>query len=226
MFGRIVPSYDLMNRLMTGGRDVSWRRFVVREAIAGRVPADLSVLDVATGTGDLALALRAAGVERVTGLDFSEAMLSAATGKEAASGAKGIAWVEGDAMALPFPDATFAAVTVGFGLRNMPDYPGALREMTRVLVPGGTFVCLETTPLQTPLLREIFSWGFTRVLPAVGGLISGDAEAYAYLPASASVFPDAQALGRMMLAAGLGPVRYRLLGMGSVALHVGTKPAR
>lgn len=115
MFGSIVPSYDLMNRLITGGRDVSWRRIAVREAVAGRVPADLAVLDVATGTGDLALALRAAGVARVSGLDFSGAMLAAAAGKEAASGAQGIAWVEGDAMALPFPDASFAAVTVGFG---------------------------------------------------------------------------------------------------------------
>lgn len=225
MFDRIVPRYDLMNRLMTGGRDVSWRKIAVREALKSRVPLETRVLDLATGTGDLAIALRDAGAGQVTGLDFSAAMLAEAARKDQESASeRRIDWIEGDAMALPFPDASFDAVTVGFGLRNMPSYPGALREVVRVLRPGGTFVCLETTPFTIPLLRDAFDWYFARLVPLLGGLLSGDREAYAYLPASSAAFPDADALGRMTLEAGFIRVRYLRLGAGTVALHVGRKP--
>jgi demethylmenaquinone methyltransferase / 2-methoxy-6-polyprenyl-1,4-benzoquinol methylase len=225
MFDRIVPRYDLLNRLMTGGRDVYWRRLAVREALRDRHRADVRVLDVATGTGDLALALRDAGAGDVVGLDFSASMLDEAMRKEAAAaGARRITWIEGDAMSLRFPDRSFDAVTVAFGLRNMPSYPAALREMSRVLRPGGTLACLETTPLHVPALRRMFDWYFARVVPIVGGLLSGDADAYRYLPASAAAFPDADALGRMMLEAGFTTVRYLRLGMGTVALHVAVKP--
>jgi demethylmenaquinone methyltransferase/2-methoxy-6-polyprenyl-1,4-benzoquinol methylase len=225
MFDRIVPRYDLMNRVMTGGRDVAWRRLAVREAVRGRDPATMSVLDVATGTGDLAMALRDAGVGNVVGLDFSANMLEAARRKDTSSrGREGIAWVQGDAMALPFPDASFDAATVGFGLRNMPSYPGALREMARVLRPGGTLVCLETTPLTVPALRRLFDLYFSRFVPIVGGILSGDRDAYAYLPASAAAFPDADTLGQMMLETGFARVRYLRLGGGTVALHVARKP--
>jgi demethylmenaquinone methyltransferase/2-methoxy-6-polyprenyl-1,4-benzoquinol methylase len=225
MFDRIVPRYDLMNRLMTGGRDVAWRRLAVREALRGRDPAALRVLDVATGTGDLAIALRDAGVAEVVGLDFSAPMLAEARRKEASGFAlKHIEWIEGDAMALPFPNASFDAVTVGFGLRNMPSYPGALREMARVLLPGGVLVCLETTPMAVPALRWLFDWSFSHLLPLIGGIVSGDRDAYGYLPASAAAFPAAEELGRMMLAAGFAKVRYLRLGAGSVALHVATMP--
>ena len=149
MFERIVPRYDLMNRLMTGGRDIAWRRLAVREALRGRNLAAVRILDVATGTGDLALALRAAGAAEVVGLDFSAPMLDEAMRKEAVTVGDGhISWIEGDAMSLPFSDKSFDAVTVGFGLRNMPSYPAALGEMSRVLRPAGTLVCLETTPLR------------------------------------------------------------------------------
>lgn len=225
MFERIVPRYDLMNRLMTGGRDVAWRRLVVREALKGRDPMRMHALDIATGTGDLALALRNAGVARVVGLDFSAAMLDAAKRKERRlPTGSAITWVEGDAMALPFHDGSFDVVTVGFGLRNLPSYVGALREVVRALRPGGTFVCLETSPLRRPILRAGFTWYFSRVVPLIGGVLSGDREAYAYLPASAAAFPDADALGRMMLGAGFTTVRYRLLGAGTVALHVAKTP--
>lgn len=225
MFDRIVPRYDLMNRLMTGGRDAYWRRLAVREALRDRDRANVRVLDVATGTGDLALALRDAGTGDVVGLDFSASMLDEAIRKEAATaGDRRITWVEGDAMSLPFPDRSFDAVTVAFGLRNMPSYPAALREMSRVMRPGGTLACLETTPLHAPALRRMFDWYFARVVPIVGGLLSGDADAYRYLPASAAAFPDADALGRMMLAAGFTKVRYLRLGLGTVALHVAAKP--
>jgi demethylmenaquinone methyltransferase / 2-methoxy-6-polyprenyl-1,4-benzoquinol methylase len=225
MFDRIVPRYDLMNRLMTGGRDVTWRRLAVREALRGRNPADVRILDIATGTGDLALAVRDAGAADVVGLDFSAAMLDEAIHKDtAAARDRRIAWVEGDAMSLPFPDASFDAVTVAFGLRNMPSYPAALREMGRVLRPAGTLVCLETTPLQLPVLRAIFAWYFARVVPIAGGLLSGDRDAYRYLPASAAAFPDVDTLGQMMLEAGFSRVRYLRLGLGTVALHVAAKP--
>ena len=225
MFDRIVPRYDLMNRLMTGGRDIAWRRLAVREALRGRNPADVRILDVATGTGDLALALRGAGAADVVGLDFSAAMLDEAIRKDtAATCDRRIAWVEGDAMSLPYPDESFDAVTVAFGLRNMPSYPAALYEMARVLRPAGTLVCLETTPLQLPVLRAIFAWYFARVVPIVGGLLSGDRDAYRYLPASAAAFPDADTLGQIMLAAGFSRVRFLRLGLGTVALHVAAKP--
>jgi len=225
MFDRIVPHYDLMNRLMTGGRDIAWRRLAVREALCGRNPAEIRILDVATGTGDLALALRSAGVADVVGLDFSAAMLAEAIRKEAETiGGRHISWVEGDAMSLPFPDDSFDAVTVAFGLRNMPSYSAALAEMLLVLRPAGTLVCLETTPLQLPVLRSIFDWYFARVVPIVGRTVSGEADAYRYLPASAAAFPDADALGRMMLEAGFSNVRYLRRGLGTVALHVATKP--
>ncbi len=226
MFDRIVPRYDLMNRLMTGGRDVAWRRLAVREALCGRVRESCHVLDVATGTGDLAIALRDAGAGNVIGLDFSAPMLTEAARKDARSGETGrrpIAWREGDAMALPFPDESFDAVTVAFGLRNMPSYEGALREMARVLRSGGTLVCLETTSFRVPVVKYAFDWYFSRVVPILGGLLSGDSDAYRYLPASASAFPDADSLGRMMLQSGFSKVRYRRLGLGTVALHVASK---
>ena len=223
MFDRIVPRYDLMNRLMTGGRDVAWRHLAVREALRGRARETCQVLDVATGTGDLAIALCDAGAGSVTGLDFSAPMLAEAARKEAPAGAaatRPVAWVEGDAMALPFPDGSFDAVTVAFGLRNMPNYLGALREMARVLRPAGTLVCLETTSFRVPVLKYAFDWYFSRVVPILGGFLSGDSDAYRYLPASASAFPDADSLGRMMLQSGFSTVRYRRLGLGTVALHV------
>jgi demethylmenaquinone methyltransferase/2-methoxy-6-polyprenyl-1,4-benzoquinol methylase len=226
MFDGIVPRYDLLNRLMTGGRDVAWRKLAVREAARHLNPATASVLDIATGTGDLALELERAGFASVVGLDFSAPMLQEAERKalEQPGGASLVSWVQGDAMALPFAADTFDAVTVGFGLRNMPDYLGALREVVRVLRPGGTFVCLETSPLPSPVLRAAFETAMRTGLPLLGGVLSGDREAYAYLPQSSAVFPDAEALGRLMQVAGLRNVRYLRRGLGAVAIHVGRKP--
>lgn len=226
MFDGIVPRYDLLNRLMTGGRDVAWRRIAVREAARGLNPATASVLDIATGTGDLALELERAGFASVVGLDFSAPMLMEAERKAAnqPGPASLVTWVQGDAMALPFALDTFDAVTVGFGLRNMPDYLGALREVVRVLKPGGTFVCLETSPLQLPALREVFEFSMRTGLPILGGMLSGDREAYAYLPQSSALFPDAESLGRLMQVAGFRKVRYLRRGLGAVAIHVGQKP--
>ena len=233
MFGRIVPRYDLVNRLMTGGRDVAWRQLVAGVAVAGGRRD--RVIDVATGTGDLAIALATAGARSVVALDFVPGMLRAAAKKPAigswppvhAPGASGgrVRLVTGDAMRLPFPDDTFDACTVSFGLRNMADYEGAVREMTRVLRPGGRWVCLELTPYRFPLLNRIFGWYFGTIVPVIGGWLSGDRAAYRYLPASVAAFPPADELVEIMRAAGLVDARYRKLGGGAVAMHVGEKPS-
>ena len=223
MFGRITPGYDRMNRLMTGGRDLAWRRAAVLAALEGYALGTARVLDLATGTGDLALALAAGGAGEVVGLDFAEPMLRMARGKSEGLGSGSPHWVVGDGMAMPFPDATFDACTVGFGLRNMPDYAAALTEMARVVRPGGRLVCLEMTPLRVPLVGTVVDWGFRAVLPVVGGAVSGDADAYRYLPASVAAFPDVRALAMLMRTAGFEPVRWRRFGAGTVALHVGTR---
>ncbi|HEV2108017.1 MAG TPA: class I SAM-dependent methyltransferase [Thermomicrobiales bacterium] len=223
MFGRIVRRYDLVNRLMTGGRDVAWRKLVARTAVAGG-RRDVA-LDVATGTGDLAIVLAEAGAKKVIGVDFVPAMLSAAARKPGiADGADRVWLATADALRLPFPDGVFDACTVSFGLRNMADYEAAVREMTRVLRPGGRFVCLELTPYRVPVLRRLFGWYFRAVVPLVGGLLSGDRAAYRYLPASVATFPAADDLAALMRRAGLDNVRYRRLGGGTVAMHVGEKP--
>ena len=223
MFGHIVPRYDLVNRVMTGRRDVAWRKMAAREALRTMTPNTAVVLDVATGTGDLALALTEAGAARVIGIDFSPQMLREAARKAAYIPESRVQWVEGDAMGLPFPSDAFDAVTVGFGLRNLPSYANGLSEMVRVLRPGGTLVCLETSRPANKSLKFAFDWYFSRIVPVIGSLLAGDRDAYAYLPASAAAFPDAETLGQLMLRVGLISVRYRKLGLGTVALHVATK---
>lgn len=219
MFDRIVRRYDLMNRLMSGGRDVAWRRLAAQEAIA----AGSHVLDVATGTGDLALELVRQGATEVVGVDLSGGMLRSAEAKIAARGALPIRLVQTDAMKLPFADDTFDACTVAFGLRNMPDYQAAVAEMARVIRPGGRLVILEMTPVKLPVMRTLFGWYFDRLVPIIGGIISGDRDAYRYLPRSVGAFPSTDALALMMYQAGLSPVRYRRLMLRTVALHVGIK---
>jgi demethylmenaquinone methyltransferase/2-methoxy-6-polyprenyl-1,4-benzoquinol methylase len=219
MFDQIVGRYDLMNRLMTGGMDIRWRREAARAAIG---EGAARVLDVATGTGDLALELTRQGVPLVIGADFSSEMLHAAGRKRAEQRETRIQLARGDAMHLPFAEESFDAVTVAFGLRNMPDYSGAIVEMTRVLKPGGRLVILEMTPLQRPLLNRIASLYADRLIPVVGGIIR-NRDAYGYLPRSVNAFPPAGELAIIMRRAGLNFVRYRLFNFGSVALHRGVK---
>lgn len=221
MFGRIVPRYDLMNRIMTGGRDLAWRKMVARQICADKAHF---VLDVATGTGDLAFALRDAGTKQVIGLDFSDGMIATAVKKATHEKRTGVAFLVGDALHLPFADGTFDACTVGFGLRNMINFEAALREMRRVLRPGGRFVCLEMTPFRRPILGPLFRVYFEQGVPLVGGILSGDLKAYRYLPRSVAVFPAAHELADLMRTVGFAEVEYQLLAFGTVAIHSGLRP--
>ena len=209
MFDRIAPVYDVMNRVMTVGLDVRWRRLAA-EAVVRKGDR---VLDAACGTGDLAIADRKAGAGKVTGLDFSEAMLARARKKAP------LEWVQGDMLALPFADATFDAATVGFGVRNVADLELGLRELRRVLRPGGRLAILEITQPRGAL-RPFFSLWFDRIVPMLGKVLPGGS-AYSYLPASVKRFPDAETLARMLRDCGFGDVRFRLLAGSIVALHTG-----
>lgn len=220
MFSRIAGRYDLMNSLMTGGRHHAWRR---RTAAAVAAAPDGPVLDLATGTGDLALALRAAGHGRpVVGADFSEAMLRHARPKLRARGERRVLLLAADALALPFPDKTFAGVTSAFLLRNLADLAAGLAEMRRVTMTGGLVAALEITRPGVPGWDALFGLYFNRVVPLVGALVAGDRAAYTYLPRSVERFVTPAELARLMEAAGLHDVRYRRLGLGTIAIHVGT----
>ena len=210
LFNRIAPVYDAMNRVMTVGLDQTWRRLAVAAVVQ---PGD-RVLDACCGTGDLAVAAeREGGV--VTGLDFSERMLERARGKS-----HSIVWLQGDLLALPFADASFDAATVGFGVRNVADLELGLRELGRVLRPGGRLAILEITQPRG-LLRPFFSLWFDRIVPLLGKVLPGG-NAYTYLPASVRRFPDAEALAATLERCGFTRVGFRLLGGTIVALHVGT----
>jgi demethylmenaquinone methyltransferase/2-methoxy-6-polyprenyl-1,4-benzoquinol methylase len=211
MFDRIAPVYDLMNRAMTAGLDLRWRSLAAAAAVS---PGD-RVLDAACGTGDLALADRRAGAASVTGVDFSPRMLERARRKDAA-----IEWVEGDVLALPFADASFDAATIGFGARNLADLELGLRELRRVLRPGGRLAVLEITRPRGPLAPLLQVW-FERVVPRLGRLVSGGS-AYAYLPASVARFPGVDEVAVMLARAGFTGVSTRLLAGSIVSLHTGT----
>jgi demethylmenaquinone methyltransferase/2-methoxy-6-polyprenyl-1,4-benzoquinol methylase len=209
MFDAIARVYDPMNRILTAGLDGRWRRRTA-EAV---VRSGDRVLDACCGTGDLALADQRAG-GTVTGLDFSERMLERARRKSAS-----VEWVQGDALALPFPDASFDAATVGFGVRNVVDLERGLAELRRVLRPGGRLGVLDIT---TPrgVLRPFYSVWFDRVVPLLGKALPGGS-AYTYLPASVRRFPGAPELAGLIRAAGFDQVEYRLFAGGIVALHTG-----
>lgn len=223
MFDRIVPRYDLMNRIMTGGRDEAWRKRVAKSALASNPAGQPRVLDMATGTGDLAFAMAKAGAAEVVGMDFSTEMIEAA--REKATSRPGtVSFLVGDAMNPPLEPGTFDACTVSFGLRNMPDYNAAIASMTSMLKPGGTFICLEMTPFHRPVLGPLFRFFFHRVMPLIGGLLSGSRGAYSYLPESVDNFPNAHDLADRMRTVGLEDVTYTLLGFGTVAIHSGKRP--
>ncbi len=221
MFDRIAGTYDLMNTAMTAGMHHRWR---ARAADRTGLESGDSVLDACCGTGDLALELarRVGPGGSVVGCDFSEPMLQIARRKAAERDLPQIRFEWADALDLPYDDASFEAVTVGFGVRNLSDLDRGLAEMTRVLKPGGCLVILEITQPRRPPLSTFYSLWFDRVVPLLGAL-AGDRGAYTYLPQSVKRFPAPQALGAMMAAAGLSEIRYLLLAGGIIAIHSGTR---
>lgn len=219
MFARIAGRYDRMNRLMTFGQDVRWREYVIRQA---NLPAGGRLLDIATGTGDIA----GEGLNQVPGLqavggDFTIEMMQA--GKHL-PGRETIRWVASDTLALPFPDNTFDAVTSGFLMRNVIDVPGAFREQLRVTKPGGRVVVLESSPPKDNLLQPFIKVHLNYVIPTLGRVVTGEADAYRYLPDSTQGFQGPEELAGTMRANGYVDVEYRLFMFGTIAVHVGTKP--
>ncbi|HEX6292883.1 MAG TPA: bifunctional demethylmenaquinone methyltransferase/2-methoxy-6-polyprenyl-1,4-benzoquinol methylase UbiE [Herpetosiphonaceae bacterium] len=223
MFSAIAARYDLMNRLMTFGLDQGWRRFAVAQVTSKHWLGQRRALDVATGTGDFLPILHTAMPDAlVVGADFCLPMMQAGQSKVEATAGRS-AYVGGDALHLPFPDDSFDAITTGFGMRNVADLMGALREMHRVAKPGGRMVCLEVARPRDPLMRLGHRLYFTRVVPLIGAIVGGNSEAYTYLPQSADQFPPPEHLRDLLKAAGWRRVRYKLLGFGAVAVHVAEK---
>ncbi|MXV81254.1 MAG: ubiquinone/menaquinone biosynthesis methyltransferase [Chloroflexi bacterium] len=216
MFSRLVPHYDRMNRLMTGGRDGRWRTLAVRLS----KPEGSAVLDLGAGTGDLSAEFRRQDAARVTALDVSAHMLTRAEEK---FGRQQIDWLRGDALHLPFADASFDVVASAFVMRNLPDLAGSFEEMARVLKPGGRLVGLDITHPPDSRWGKVLRLGFEQGVTRVAGLVSGDRSAYRYLPNSLSGYPTADELSAMLESAGLIDVSYRRLSMGVVALHIGRK---
>lgn len=224
MFARISRRYDLLNAVMSGGRHHAWRRMAARMAVEGLSgPA----LDVACGTGDFAFELaRLPSVSSAIGIDFTREMLDVAEGKsERRRLAQKVRFTLGEAHALPFQDNQFICATVGFGIRNFADVQRALREMARVVVPGGRVVSLEIVRLEGkgPISR-LLPLHFRYIAPLLGTLLAGDRQAYTYLPESVEGFLSARELSQAMEEAGLKNVRHKGLALGTVAIHVGQKP--
>ena len=217
MFDRIAGFYDVMNTVMTAGLHHRWR---ARAADLAALSAGDSALDVACGTGDLAIELsRRVGADgEVIGSDFAQEMLERARAK-----APALQWELGNALDLPYASNRFDAATVGFGARNFSDLDRGLAEMARVVKPGGRVVVLEITTPRKPPLATFYSLWFDRIVPLIGR-VTGEEEAYTYLPNSVKRFPAPEGLGAAMERAGLGEIRWVLTAGGIIALHVGTKP--
>lgn len=222
MFAEIAPRYDLANRMLSGGIDVLWRRVTVRRAPP---PSKGAILDLCTGTGDLAIAyaVKAGPGVRVVGADFCGPMLEHGVEKSRSRGLA-VEWVEADAMELPFGDASFDLVTVAFGLRNIADTSRGLAEMARVCRPGGRLAILEFSLPRRPLLRSFYLWYFRNVLPRLGNAVAkNDSDAYRYLNESVEQFPQGEALASLVRAAGFDRVEMHPLSFGIATLTIATR---
>ncbi len=217
MFAKISPRYDLLNHLLSANIDSRWRRRVVTR-LKPLLTNDARVLDVGCGTGDLSIELFEKTAARVTGIDFCRPMLKLAKAK-----APRLAFIEGDALRLPFADASFEGLTIGFALRNLASVEEGLRELLRVLKPGGVVAILEFSHPVVPVFRRLVGFYNWRLLPWIGGLLSGSRGAYEYLPDSISKFPDQEMLAAMMHAAGFEGVSFENLSGGIAALHIGRR---
>jgi len=224
MFGRIAHRYDVANRLMTLGMDGLWRRWT---AEAAKVPPGGLALDVGTGTGDLAFTLAEGEADaRVIGLDYTGEMVALAPGKARERGLDArTGFTRGDGHRLPFADETFDAVTSAWVLRNFADVGAAMAEMARVTKPGGRVVALEMSPVELPLWRDVFELYMGKIVPILGGFVTGDSGAYEYLPESARAFLTPKAVAGVMREAGLTPLPHRAIMGGGLVLHTGVKPA-
>jgi demethylmenaquinone methyltransferase/2-methoxy-6-polyprenyl-1,4-benzoquinol methylase len=219
MFATIVPHYDLINTLMTLGLDRRRRRITVALA----EPANAVALDIATGTGELAFEMEREGARTVVGVDFCHEMVETAVRKRTASSSPNrVAFTTGDAMALPFRDATFDCIVNGFMLRNVADLSATFRELCRVLKPGGRLVCLDLTRPRGPL-RRFFDLYIATIVPLLGVVVGRKYAAYRYLFQSVTIHPDADTLVQTMIDAGFAEASYRLTGFGTVAIHLGRK---
>src|SRR5882762_3733813 len=227
MFTRIAPRYDLLNHLLSLQLDRLWRARAAKHLRPILSRPDALVLDLCCGTGDLAFSLARSGRARIVGADFAHTMLVRAKEKSAAraEGASGntaiaLPFFEADAMSLPFAEASFDLVATAFGFRNLSNYEGGLREMQRVLKPGGTIAILEFTEPPDGLLGGLYRWYFCKVLPKIGGVISGDSATYSYLPKSVARFFRPPERASLMTTVGYQSVDYRTWTLGTVALHI------
>jgi len=224
MFGRIAPRYDLLNHLLSFDVDKAWRRRVAKRFRATLQNPAARVLDLCCGTGDLALAFRREvpqGAE-IVGSDFVSEMLVRASAKAAAAGAR-VTFVEADALSLPFADASFDLVSCSFGFRNLANYERGLIEIFRVLKRGGALAILEFAEPPGKLFGAIYRFYFRRVLPLLGGILSGNASAYTYLPSSVSKFPSPEALQAQFKQVGFARACFERWTGGIVTLHTGEK---
>ncbi len=223
MFSTIARRYDLLNHLLSGNTDKRWRRIVasrVGEKLASNASEAKQILDVACGTGDLALTLFETTGVTVVATDFCRPMLQIAAGKVP----RCIKLIEGDALSLPFLDRSFEGATIAFGLRNLASVEDGLSELFRILRPQGWLAVLEFSRPTNPLFRALFGLYFTKLLPLLGGVISGSKSAYHYLPTSVQRFPDQQELSLLMERAGFDEVTYEDLTGGIAALHMARRP--